>query len=72
MNIPYNLLERLRLLVIKHHGSIVGEEYAEDIKIKLQVRQEAFESFQSDLRELSAGKVQAKVIESKEEIIPVE
>ena len=72
MKIPYNLLERLRLIITKHHGSIVTEEYAEDIKIKLQVRQEAFEAFQSELRELSAGKIQAQILESKEEIIPVD
>jgi putative IMPACT (imprinted ancient) family translation regulator len=71
ITIPYNLLERLRLLVIKHHGQIVSEEYAEDVRIRLQGRQEAFESFQSELRELSAGKIQAKVIESKEEIVAV-
>ncbi|MBL8090483.1 MAG: YigZ family protein [Anaerolineales bacterium] len=71
ITIPYNLLERVRLLVIKHHGQIVSEEYAEDVRIRLQVRQEAFESFQSELRELSAGKVQAKIIQSKEEIVAV-
>lgn len=71
ITIPYNLLERLRLLVIKHHGQVVSEEYAEDVRIRLQVRQEAFESFQSELRELSAGKVQAKIIQSKEEIVAV-
>lgn len=71
MTIPYHLLERIRILVIKHQAQIVSEEFAEDVKIKLQVRQEAFESFQSDLRELSAGKIQAQVIESKEEIIAV-
>ncbi|MBL8098078.1 MAG: YigZ family protein [Anaerolineales bacterium] len=71
ITIPYNLLERLRLSVIKHHGQIVSEEYAEDIRIRLQVRQEAFELFQSELRELSAGKIQADIIESKEEIVAV-
>jgi uncharacterized YigZ family protein len=70
--ISYNLLERVRILVIKHQAQIVSEEYAEDVRIKLQVRQEAFESFQSDLRELSAGKIQVQIIESKEEIVAVE
>jgi uncharacterized YigZ family protein len=69
--IPYNLLERLRLFVIKHHGQIITEEYAEDVRIRLQVRQEAFESFQFELQELSSGKIQAKIIESKEEIVTV-
>lgn len=71
ITIPYNLLERLRLLVIKYHGHILTEEYAEDVQIKFQLNQEAFESFQFELRELSAGKVQAKIIESKEEIVAV-
>ena len=71
MTIPYHLLERVRLLVIKHQGNILNEEYAEDVRIKVQVRQEAFESFQSDLRELSAGKIQVEIIESKEEIVIV-
>ena len=71
MTIPYHLLERVRLLVIKHQGNILNEEYAEDVRIKVQVRQEAFESFQSDLSELSAGKIQVEIIESKEEIVIV-
>lgn len=71
VKIFYSLLERLRLLAIKHHAQIVSEEYAEDVRIRLQVRREAFESFQSDLREVSAGKVQLQIIESKEEIMAV-
>lgn len=71
VTIPYNLLERLRLLVIKYSGQIITEEYAEDVRLRLQVRQEAFEVFQSELRELSAGKVQANSIELKEEIVAV-
>jgi hypothetical protein len=31
---------------------------------------ENFDAFQADMRELSAGKIQAEVIESKEEIVP--
>lgn len=71
MTIPYHLLERIRILVIKHQAQIISEEYAEDVRINVQVRQEAFEVFQSDLRELSAGKIQAQIIESKEEIVAV-
>lgn len=69
--IPYNLLERVRLFVIKHGGQIVSEEYTEDVRIRLRVRQEAFEAFQAELRELSAGKIQASIVESKEEIVAV-
>lgn len=69
--IPYNLLERLRLLVLKNHGKVLGEDYAGDITVILQFPVENFEAFQADLRELSAGKIQAEVIETKEEIVPI-
>lgn len=69
--IPYNLLERMRLLVSKNHGKVLGEDYAEDITITLQLPVGNYEAFQSDLRELSAGKIQAEVIETKEEIVAV-
>ncbi len=69
--IPYNLLERMRLLVSKNHGKVLGEDYSGDITATLQFPVENFEAFQADLRELSAGKIQAEVIETKEEIVPV-
>lgn len=69
--IPYNLLERVRILVNKNHGEVLGEEYAGDITMTLQFPVEQYEAFQTDLRELSAGKIQAEVIESKEEIVRV-
>jgi uncharacterized YigZ family protein len=67
--IPYNLLERVRLLVSKDHGKVMGEDYAGDITMTLQFPVENYEAFQSDLREISAGKIQAQVIETKEEIV---
>ncbi|MCQ3937363.1 MAG: YigZ family protein [Chloroflexi bacterium] len=69
--IPYNLLERIRLLASKNHGKVLGEDYAGDVTLTLQFPLENFENFQADLRELSAGKIQAEVIETKEEIVKV-
>ena len=69
--IPYNLLERVRLAASKHGGGILGEEYAGDVTITLQFPLEAFEGFQIELRELSAGKIQAEIIETREEIVKV-
>lgn len=69
--IPYNLLERVRILVSKDHGKVLGEDYAGDITMTLQFPVEQYDAFQTDLRELSAGKIQAEVIESKEEIVAV-
>jgi uncharacterized YigZ family protein len=66
--IPYNLLERMRLLVAGQHGEILDEEFAADITMTLQFPVESFEAFQNNLRELSAGTLKAEIIESKESI----
>ena len=69
--IPYNLLERIRLLAARHRGGILGEDFAGDITLTVQIPLSDFEAFQFGLRELSAGKLQAEVIESKETIMPM-
>ena len=66
--IPYNLLERVRLIVSRQRGEILEEDFAGDITMTMQFAVEAFEEFQNELRELSAGKLRAEVIESKEAI----
>lgn len=69
--IPYNLLERVRLLVARQGGKVLEEEFAADITMTLQFPIDSFQAFQGDLRELSAGKLKAEVIESKETIVAV-
>ncbi len=69
--IPYNLLERVRLMVKRNHGEVLGEDFEADITLTLQFPQESFDGFQIDLRELSAGKINAEVIESTEKIVAV-
>jgi uncharacterized YigZ family protein len=68
--IPYNLLERVRLMVTRHHGEVLGEDFAGDVTLTLQFPVESMDGFQNELRELSAGKLQAEVIETKETIVP--
>ncbi|MCX6059347.1 MAG: YigZ family protein [Chloroflexi bacterium] len=68
--LPYNLLERLRLIVTRQRGEILGEDFGTDVTMTVRMPVEVFEIFQNDLRELSAGKIQAEVIESKEMVIP--
>jgi len=70
--IPYNLLERVRLLGTRHHGKVLGDDFAGDITMTMQLPVDEFEVFQSGLRELSAGKLQAEVIETKEEVVKME
>ncbi|HKG55341.1 MAG TPA: YigZ family protein, partial [Anaerolineales bacterium] len=70
--IPYNLLERVRLLVTRQRGNVLGEDYAADITMTLQFPIDSFETFQNELREMSAGTLKAEVIESKEMILPLD
>lgn len=70
--IPYNLLERVRLMVTRNRGEVSGEDFAADITMTLQFPMESFHAFQDELRELSAGKLRAEVIESSEKIVAME
>jgi putative IMPACT (imprinted ancient) family translation regulator len=70
--IPYNFLERVRLAVTRHHGKILDEEFAGDITMTLQFPVETFNTFQKELGEMSAGKLKAEVIESKDAILKIE
>lgn len=67
--IPYNLLERVRLMVKRNQGEVLGEDFAADITMTLQCPVESFDGFQDELQQLSAGKIKAEVIESAEKIV---
>lgn len=67
--IPYNLLELMRLMTVRNHGAVLDEDFAADITMTLQIPVEFFDAFQNDLRELSAGKLKAEVMETKETIV---
>jgi len=67
--IPYNLLERIRLMVGRYKGDVLDEDYGGDITMTLQFPVESYDLFQGELQELSAGKLQAEIIESKETIV---
>jgi uncharacterized YigZ family protein len=69
--IPYNLLERVRLMTARHNGEVLGEDFAGDITMTLQFPVESFDGFQGELQELSAGKLKAEVIETKETIVAI-
>jgi uncharacterized YigZ family protein len=69
--IPYNLLERVRLMAGRFKGEVLGEDYAGDITMTLQIPVELFDGFQNEMRELSAGKLKAEVIETKETIVAI-
>jgi uncharacterized YigZ family protein len=62
--LPYNLYERLKLLVEAHNGRILDEEFAADITISIQFAVEHFPDFQDALREMSHGSLEAEIIET--------
>jgi len=69
--LPYPLLERIRLLVLRHHGAILGEDFGADVTMTLRFPVDDFPTFQIGLRELSSGSLQAERIETSEMLVPV-
>ncbi|GAB4276269.1 MAG: YigZ family protein [Candidatus Promineifilaceae bacterium] len=67
--VPYNLYEQVKLLVGHSNGRILDETFAADITITIQFTITAFPHFQTNLRELSHGALQAEIIETNEETI---
>ena len=67
--IPYNLLEQIRLMVTRNNGEVLGEDFAGDITMTLQFPIARFDAFQSELRDLSAGRLKAEVIETREVVL---
>ena len=67
--IPYHLLERVRNLIVRQRGEIVSEDYAADITTTFHLPVETFDLFQNELRELSAGKTKAELIETTERVV---
>ena len=68
---PYNLLERIRLMVVAQHGEIIAEDFAADVTITLRFAVNDFPVFQTSLNDLSSGQLQAEIIETKEILLPL-
>ena len=69
MALPYNMYERVKLLVEARYGRILDEEFAADITITAQFATDQFPDFQEALRELSHGRLEAEIIETDQETI---
>ena len=69
MALPYNMYERVKLLVEAQLGLILDEEFAADITITAQFATDQFPGFQDALRELSHGRLEAEIIETDLETI---
>jgi len=72
MAVPYNLLERLRILIKAHNGRILNEDFAADVTVTAQLRDEEYSQYQSGLRDLSKGQNKARIVQKNEAtIMPV-
>ena len=69
--LPYNLLERVRILVYNYQGDILDEDFAADITMTLRFPVENAAGLQADLSELSAGRLHLEPIETTEMLLPL-
>ena len=67
--LPYNLFERVKLLVEAGNGRVLDETFAADITLTIQFVVEKFPGFQEALTELSHGSLEAEIIETNEATI---
>jgi uncharacterized YigZ family protein len=68
---PYTYLERVRLLVAVQSGTVLDEEFTVDVTLTARLTVEKLPAFQAALSDLTKGKVQAEVIETKNVLMPL-
>lgn len=67
---PYTYLERVRLLVTSHSGTLLDEEFTADVTLTGRLRVDKLSAFQSALSDLTRGKVQAEVKSTENILMP--
>jgi uncharacterized YigZ family protein len=68
----YSYFDRFRLLVLKHQGQTLDEDFGADVTVTARFTTERFQDFQSDLSELTRGEVKAEIIETNyDSIFPI-
>jgi putative IMPACT (imprinted ancient) family translation regulator len=68
---PYTYLERVRLLITSHSGTVLDEEFAADVTLTARLRVDALPGFQASLSDLTKGKVQAEVVSTENILMPL-
>jgi uncharacterized YigZ family protein len=67
--VPYNLLERVRLLIEAHGGQILDETFGGDVTVTARFGAQDVAPFEHAAQELSAGRIEALVMETDDETI---
>jgi putative IMPACT (imprinted ancient) family translation regulator len=68
---PYTYLERVRLLVAARGGAVLDEDFTADVTLTARITVEKLPVFQAALSDLTKGKIQAEVIETKDILMPL-
>jgi uncharacterized YigZ family protein len=64
IKMPYSAFEPIRHMAAHHQCRILDETFAAEVTMTVQLPQDKFPAFQNALREISAGKIEAEIIES--------
>ncbi len=64
LDVPYPLLEQVRLLISAEHGTLLDERFAAEITMTARFRVEHVPGFEAALSELSHGRLEAVVVET--------
>lgn len=70
--VPYPWYERVRNLVLAHHGEILQSDFAVEVTLNIRFEQSAFEPFQNHLREMTNAALQVEIIESGVAIVEID
>jgi uncharacterized YigZ family protein len=65
----YTYYERIRILVQEYHGQLLDEDFGADVTLTARFATWLLDPFQSALRELTRGALQAEIIETNLETI---
>ena len=68
---PYTYLERVRLLVAAHSGTVLDEEFTTEVTLTARLKVEHLPAFQASLSDLTKGKIQAQVISTENILMPI-
>jgi uncharacterized YigZ family protein len=69
--LPYNYLDRVRLLIKTHKGVILSEVFSEKITLQAQFPENNINIFKFDLSELTSNKIIPEIIERGFALIPI-
>lgn len=67
--VPYNLYERLELLIEEHHGQIQDKQFAGDVTFSVQFPQARVPTFDHALQELTRGEATLEIMNSAEDTL---